>query len=75
MSDSAAFARLSPRQREVLTLMAQGLGRREIANRMGLAPETVRAHLSMAYARLGVTGHIGAFRVLGWLVRPTSTGA
>lgn len=74
MSSSAAFARLSPRQREVLTLMAEGLGRREIAHRMGLSPETVKNHLSMAYMRLGVTGHVGAFRLLGWVIRTGPPG-
>ena len=59
--------RLTARQREALALMAEGHGYREIAARMGITHHGVSSLLKAAYARLGVDGHIEAFRVLGWL--------
>ena len=61
-------ARLTPRQRRALALLAEGHGYREIAHRMGVSHHGVNQHLRAAYARLGVSGHIEAFRALGWLV-------
>ncbi len=60
--------RLTPREREALTLLAEGHGYREIAARMGITIHGVNALLRSAYARLGVSGHLDAFRALGWLV-------
>ena len=45
--------RLSPRQREVLELLAQGLRAREIASHLGLAEFTVRNHIREIRSRLG----------------------
>ncbi|MET7395982.1 response regulator transcription factor [Dactylosporangium sp. NPDC005572] len=45
---------LTPREREVLTLAAQGLGNHAIADRMRLTPKTISNHLSAIYAKLGV---------------------
>jgi len=46
---------LSPQQREVTRLAAQGLRNREIAEQLGMSPRTVSSHLYNAYLRLGVT--------------------
>lgn len=51
--DASAF---SPRERELLTLVAQGLDNLQIAAHLGLADKTVRNQLSRLYARLGVEG-------------------
>jgi DNA-binding CsgD family transcriptional regulator len=45
---------VTPREREVLTLVAQGLTNREIGKRLGISPGTVRSHLEHAYPKLGV---------------------
>jgi DNA-binding NarL/FixJ family response regulator len=45
-------ARLSPRQREVLTLLANGIRVREIAARLGLSQTTVRNHIRIVLRRL-----------------------
>jgi len=47
-------ARLTPREREVLGHVAQGMTNGEIAGTLFLAPSTVRKHLEHAYAKLGV---------------------
>jgi DNA-binding CsgD family transcriptional regulator len=45
---------LTPRQREIVELSAQGLNHKEIARRVDLSPSTVRNHIAHAYERLGV---------------------
>jgi DNA-binding CsgD family transcriptional regulator len=44
---------LSGRQLQVLTLAGQGCAERESAQRLGLAPTTVRGHLERARRHLG----------------------
>ena len=51
----SAVARLSPRQREVLRLLADGLARKQVAAQMGIAESTVGVHCEAIYARLGVS--------------------
>jgi two-component system, NarL family, response regulator DesR len=61
---------LSDRERAVLRLAEQGLGNKEIASMLGLAPGTVRNYLSEAGAKLGADNRIEAARIAranGWL--------
>lgn len=44
---------LSPRQRQVLVLLAEGCGPGAIADRLGLSPATARNHVSAVLRRLG----------------------
>jgi DNA-binding NarL/FixJ family response regulator len=48
-----ADRRLTARERVTLRLLADGLGYREIATRLGVTPETVRVHAAKARKRLG----------------------
>ncbi len=43
-SPSAAFAKLSPREREVLQLMAEGRATKEVASDLHVSPKTVETH-------------------------------
>ncbi len=45
---------ISPREYEVLQLIAQGLSNQEIANRLFLSPNTVKTHASNVFAKLDV---------------------
>jgi DNA-binding NarL/FixJ family response regulator len=45
---------LSPREREVLRLVARGATNREIASALGVGDETVKTLLSRTFAKLGV---------------------
>ena len=45
-------ARLSPRQRDVLVLMSDGVRVKEIAVRLGLSETTVRNHVRLLLRRL-----------------------
>jgi DNA-binding NarL/FixJ family response regulator len=55
----SALARLSPREREVLTFVDEGKTRTDIAARLHLSPKTVDAYHSRILAKLEKT-----FRVL-----------
>jgi DNA-binding NarL/FixJ family response regulator len=47
------FDELSPKQLTALRLLAQGMERREIAERMGIGEETVKTHLAEVRRKLG----------------------
>lgn len=48
------FAALTPRERDILALLAEGDSSKQIARRLGLTPGTVRAYLHTIYEKLGV---------------------
>jgi DNA-binding NarL/FixJ family response regulator len=50
----AAFPELTEREREVLSLLAQGLSNQEVAQRMGISLKTARNHVSNILGRLQV---------------------
>lgn len=51
---------LSPREGEIITLIAEGLSVPDIAARLHLAPTTVRTHVQNLYAKLGVSDRAAA---------------
>jgi DNA-binding NarL/FixJ family response regulator len=67
-ADPKVFPELTPREREVLTLIASGLGNAAIANRLGLATNTVGNHISNIFAKLQVASRAEA------IVRARSAG-
>lgn len=67
---------LTPRQQQILELMARGLTRPQIAASLWLSPGTVSTHQRLIYARLQV--HTGLAAVAagyraGLLVEPATT--
>jgi DNA-binding NarL/FixJ family response regulator len=46
---------LTPRERQILTLVARGLANKQIAGRLGISEKTVKTHLGSAFQRLGVS--------------------
>lgn len=57
-----AGERLTPRELEVLRLVAEGLDNRVIGGRLGITRSTVKHHLEAVYAKLGVHGRMEAVR-------------
>jgi DNA-binding CsgD family transcriptional regulator len=51
---------LSPRQREILALVAAGRTSKEIASALGISESTVNWHLANVFARLGASSRAEA---------------
>jgi DNA-binding CsgD family transcriptional regulator len=51
---------LSPRQREVLRLIVEGLPNKEIARRLNLAVGTVKIHVAVLFHKMNVTSRTAA---------------
>jgi LuxR family maltose regulon positive regulatory protein len=49
-----ALHALSPRETDILTLIAEGLSNKEIARSLYIGPETVKSHLKSVFTKLGV---------------------
>jgi DNA-binding NarL/FixJ family response regulator len=58
-----AVERLTPRQREILRLLAEGLSAKEIAARLDLSPRTVEFHKYQVMAALAVKSSAELIRV------------
>jgi DNA-binding NarL/FixJ family response regulator len=54
---------LTERERQVLTVAAEGLTARQIAGRLGVRERTVTTHLGRIYGKLGVGTRLAAIRV------------
>jgi len=50
---------LTPRERQVLNLVEQGLKNKEIAQELGIRPGTVKIHLKHIFEKTGVRGRYG----------------
>lgn len=60
---------LTPRETELIGLLASGLTNRQIARQLGISQGTVRKHLEHVYARLGVTNRVAALAEVPELVK------
>jgi DNA-binding NarL/FixJ family response regulator len=50
---------LTPREREILTLVGQGLSNAEIAERLVLSPLTAKTHVARLFGKLGARDRAG----------------
>jgi DNA-binding NarL/FixJ family response regulator len=56
----SALDNLSPREREVLECVREGLPNKRIARRLGISEKTVKAHLTRVYETIGVSDRTAA---------------
>lgn len=57
-------SRLTRREREVLSLVAQGLAGRQVARQLGISPKTVERHKTKIFSKLAVPNAAAAVGVL-----------
>lgn len=67
---AAAIYGLSPAQKQVATLIAEGLSLTDIAQRMGIPPNTARTHLGRIFRKTGVHTQPALVRILLSAVAP-----
>ena len=56
--ETAKIATLTPREREVVALVGEGLKNKQIADRLYVSETTVRHHLTSIFAKLGVADRL-----------------
>ena len=54
---------LTPREIEVLRMLAEGLANKQIAARLGISEHTVKFHIASVYAKLGASSRTEAVRL------------
>jgi DNA-binding NarL/FixJ family response regulator len=72
---ASAATMLTPRELDVLQLIANGLTARQIASRLNISPRTVETHIAKLYEKLGVRTRIQAIQraaALGLIDLPVS---
>jgi DNA-binding NarL/FixJ family response regulator len=69
-AEKEAAEPLTPRQREVLQLIAEGLSTKEIAKWLGISAKTVDAHRSQLMKRLGIhdVAHLVRYAIRNHLI-------
>jgi len=75
LPSSADVPTLTPRQAEVLRMLGSGMTTQQMADRMGLSPETVRNHVKATLGELNAKSRLEAVLTayrLGLLQRPPS---
>ena len=55
---TSGWASLTPTERDVVGLVSEGLGNKDIATRLFVSPRTVQTHLTHVYTKLGLTSRV-----------------
>jgi predicted ATPase/class 3 adenylate cyclase/DNA-binding CsgD family transcriptional regulator len=55
---SSGWASLTPTEHDVVRLVSEGLGNKDIGSRLFISPRTVQTHLTHVYAKLGLTSRM-----------------
>jgi DNA-binding NarL/FixJ family response regulator len=70
LGDGGSDMPLTPRERDVLSAAARGLGNKQIAVELGMSARTVQTHLTSIFAKLGVSSRTEAVLLAvkrGWV--------
>src|SRR5258708_6646667 len=60
IADSGFEPSLTPRERDVIALLAEGLTNKEIGSRLGISPDTAKFHVGRVIDKLDATGRTDA---------------
>ena len=55
---ATGWASLTPAEHDVVQLVSEGLGNKDIATRLFISPRTVQTHLTHVYTKLGLTTRV-----------------
>jgi DNA-binding NarL/FixJ family response regulator len=55
-----AMRKLTGRERQILSLVAEGLAGKQVARVLGISPKTVERHKTRIYSKLGVPNQAAA---------------
>lgn len=55
---ASGWESLTPMEQDVVRLVAEGLGNKDIGARLFISPRTVQSHLTHVYAKLGLTSRV-----------------
>lgn len=55
---TSGWASLTPAERDVVRLVSEGLGNKDIGTRLFISPRTVQTHLTHVYTKLGLTSRV-----------------
>jgi len=55
---ATGWASLTPAEHDVVQLVSEGLGNKDIATRLFISPRTVQTHLTHVYTKLGLTSRV-----------------
>jgi DNA-binding CsgD family transcriptional regulator len=55
---TSGWESLTPTEREVVSLVTEGLPNKDIAARLFVSPRTVQSHLTHVYTKLGLTSRV-----------------
>jgi predicted ATPase/class 3 adenylate cyclase/DNA-binding CsgD family transcriptional regulator len=55
---ASGWSPLTPAERDVVRLVSEGLGNKDIATRLFVSPRTVQSHLTHVYTKLGLTSRV-----------------
>jgi DNA-binding CsgD family transcriptional regulator len=58
---------LTPRECEILALLASGQSNKELARTLGISPNTIKTHVARVYEKLDVERRIEAIEKARWL--------
>ena len=55
---ASGWASLTPAEHDVVRLVSEGLGNKDIATRLFVSPRTVQTHLTHVYTKLGLASRV-----------------
>lgn len=64
LAASSSVSALTPRQREILALVAEGMAGKQVARHLGISAKTVERHKTRIFSKLGVNNQTAAVHVV-----------